>query len=88
MMHSLLFQMALLPLTMCRYFATELRTTRVNRYLPLNSMVAFHKYMGYMMAGQLTFLVGLFFLHFGTLCAAHKAGKEPNVRGPEINPVL
>jgi hypothetical protein len=44
--HVLLLGMALLPLTMCRKMLAWLSTTRVNRYLPTDSLVSIHQFYG------------------------------------------
>eukprot|EP01134_Creolimax_fragrantissima_P004739 CFRG4739T1 len=71
-MHSLLFQMALLPLSMCKYLITVLRSTRFKRLVPFDYFVRAHIYLGYQMGIQLVVAFIVFVLFFGTLCAKHK----------------
>lgn len=75
-MHSLLFTMALLPLTMCRFTITKLRNSWFGKYFPFDYMIEFHKWLGYVMGVQLlvTFLV--FVGHFAKLCDDYRNGIE------------
>ncbi|KNC84175.1 hypothetical protein SARC_03597 [Sphaeroforma arctica JP610] len=76
-MHSLLFQMSLLPISMCKYFITVLRSTRFKRLIPFDYFVRAHIYLGYQMGIQLIVSLVVFVLFFGSLCAKYKAGTEP-----------
>jgi predicted ferric reductase len=83
-MHAILFQMALLPLTMCRVSLARLAQTELERFVPFNRITAFHIHLGYTM---ITFvLVGtvVFFIFFGIMCDEQKRGIEPlNKKGEE-----
>ena len=48
-MHAILFQMALLPLTMSRYSIAALSETVLNDFVPLNRAVRMHVHLGYVM---------------------------------------
>lgn len=66
--HAILFQMALLPLTMCRYTISTMSDTVLNRYIPFNRATRMHVYLGYATV-VLTMVAGLgFFLFYGSLC--------------------
>lgn len=68
-MHAILFQMALIPLTMSRYTISVLCDTIVNRFVPLNRALRMHIHLGYTMV-LIVFLATVFFLiFFGVLCA-------------------
>ena len=41
-MHAILFQMALLPLTMSRYTISSLSNSKLDRFFPLNKMLRMH----------------------------------------------
>lgn len=45
-MHAILFQMTLIPLTMCRYTIASLSGSRLDGYFPLNRMLRMHIHMG------------------------------------------
>lgn len=67
-MHAILFQMALLPLTMARYSIASLSDSIVNVFVPLNRALRMHIHLGYTMI-IIVFLVSLFiFAFFGFLC--------------------
>ncbi|CAB9518019.1 generating NADPH oxidase heavy chain subunit [Seminavis robusta] len=68
-MHAVLFQMALIPLTMCRYTIAGLSESVVNSVVPLNRMIRLHIHLGYTICILLVLSTILFFIFFGTLCA-------------------
>lgn len=69
-MHAILFQMALLPLTMSRYTIAQLATsTGLSKFIPLNRMLAIHKHLGYVMVGCVFLATVFFFAFFGLLCS-------------------
>lgn len=76
-MHSLLYQMAFLLLSMCRNALTWARRTQLSRYLPLNDITSVHTSIGMLILGQTIATLLLFVAHFGSLCAWHKAGMDP-----------
>ena len=77
-MHAILFQMALLPLTMARQSVAALSQTYFGkRFLPLHKVVAMHVHLGYVMVSFVFASTILFFIFFGQGCAQQKSGKEP-----------
>ena len=48
-MHAILFQMALIPLSMSRYSISALSGSIMNRFVPLNRAVRIHIHLGYVM---------------------------------------
>eukprot|EP00808_Paulinella_micropora_P023197 g4106.t1 len=56
------------------YFLTKLRGTWLCRVLPLDHIVIFHKYLGYVVGLQLLATFVVFLGHFGKLC--RDAGEE------------
>ena len=67
-MHAILFQMSLLPLTMCRYSIAEMTTSSLERYIPLNRILRMHIHLGYVMIGIVTLATTVFLIFFGVLC--------------------
>lgn len=80
-MHVILFQMALLPLTMSRYLVTQLSETWVKRYFPFGYLMEYHFIMGYIMVGTVFASTIIFFAFFGLLCNEQKSGVEPSPNG-------
>ena len=81
-MHAILFQMALLPLTMARSTVAYLSQTYIGRkYIPLHKVVAMHVHLGYVMVGFVFGSTILFFVFFGQGCVQQKTGKEPSPNG-------
>lgn len=71
-MHAILFQMALIPLTMSRYSIAQLASnnnTGLSNFVPLNRMLEIHKHLGYCMVGFLFAATIMFFTFFGLLCS-------------------
>ena len=67
-MHAILFQMALIPLTMSRYTISTLSESFVTRFVPFNRVLRMHIHLGYTMV-LIVFLATAFFLiFFGVLC--------------------
>jgi len=67
-MHAILFQMALIPLTMARYSIATLSGTVLNRFIPMNRSLRIHIHLGYTMVIVVFFATILFFTFFGLLC--------------------
>jgi hypothetical protein len=67
--HAILLQMALIPLTMCRFSIAALTESVLDRFLPLNRMIKIHIHLGYSTVGLVVFATLLFLVHDGTLCA-------------------
>jgi len=76
-MHAILFQLALLPLTMCRATLASLSTTKLSLVLPFAHVTDFHIFLGYVFCTVMILAVILFFAFFGKVCADHRAGKDP-----------
>ena len=70
-MHAILFQLALLPMTMCRVSLTYLaRFETIHRFLPLERIQSMHNYLGYLVVGLVSVATLFFFVFFGYMCAA------------------
>ncbi|MGK3755875.1 MAG: hypothetical protein ACI8RD_008185, partial [Bacillariaceae sp.] len=68
-MHAILFQMALIPITMCRCSISALAGSVVNKVIPLNRSLAIHIHLGYTMIIIVFFATIFFFFFFGLLCS-------------------
>mmetsp|Transcript_41778 Transcript_41778/g.87688 ORF Transcript_41778/g.87688 Transcript_41778/m.87688 type:complete len:516 (-) Transcript_41778:72-1619(-) len=68
-MHAILFQMALIPLTMSRYSIATLSKGKLNNYIPLNKALRIHIHLGYTMVSIVFFATIVFFVFFGILCS-------------------
>jgi hypothetical protein len=68
--HVILFQLALLPFTMCRVSLTYLAShcKWLYRFLPLDQMVRMHIYLGYVVVVLVALATALFFVFFGYMC--------------------
>lgn len=71
LMHAVLFQLALIPLTMARYTIAALSScnTILRQFVPLHQAPAMHIYLGYWVVTAVTIATIVFVLFFGTLCA-------------------
>ena len=67
-MHAILFQLALLPLTMSRFSIASLSDSIVNRFLPLNKTLEMHVHLGYITICIVFASTIVFFIFFGKLC--------------------
>jgi predicted ferric reductase len=68
-MHAILFQMALIPLTMARFSISTLCESFVDKILPLNRTFRMHIHLGYTMIIIVFWAVIFFFAFFGLLCS-------------------
>lgn len=68
-MHAILFQLGLLPLTMCRLIISKASNTFVNTIIPFNEMLKCHIAIGYMLVLMLFFTIVVFLMFFGVNCA-------------------
>jgi predicted ferric reductase len=68
-MHAILFQMALIPLTMARFSIAALSESLLDRFIPLNKAVRIHIHLGYTMVVIVFFATIFFFAFFGLLCS-------------------
>jgi predicted ferric reductase len=75
-MHALLFQMALLPLTMCKYSVMQLVQSPLRNYIPFNRITRMHIHIGYVLVGIVFLATLFFFTFFGMLCQEQKDGTE------------
>mmetsp|Transcript_255 Transcript_255/g.620 ORF Transcript_255/g.620 Transcript_255/m.620 type:complete len:915 (+) Transcript_255:51-2795(+) len=69
--HAILFQTALLPLTMSRFSISQLSTSwpGITKFVPLNRMFEIHIHLGYLMVGLAVFCtMGLILLN-GLICS-------------------
>jgi predicted ferric reductase len=80
-MHAILFQMALLPLTMSRATVAKLSTTKFGKFVPLDKIVGMHIHLGYCMCSFVFASTILFFVFFGQACADQHKGREPTPGG-------
>jgi len=93
-MHAILFQIALIPLTMSKYTAATLSNTRASRFIPMNRMLLIHIHLGYIMVTLVFLSTVLFLTFFGILCAdgedafCHKLKSEIMITGYIIIGVL
>ena len=82
-----LFQMALIPLTMSRYTIAALSSSRLNYYLPLDKSLRIHIYLGYTMVSISIMALIIFFVFLGLLCSegdeasCDKLGSEIMITG-------
>lgn len=70
-MHAILFQLALIPLTMSRYTLTSLSRTPVSKFIPFNHMSSMHIYLGYITI-LIVFLATVTFFTFLGYCARNR----------------
>lgn len=80
-MHVLLFQMALLPLTMCRVSLSYLNQTSFKKVLPLNNILAVHIYLGYLVVGLSLMVTITYLAYYGILCEDEGTGDDNNADG-------
>jgi hypothetical protein len=73
-MHAILFQMALLPLTMCRFSISTLADSVANRIIPFNRTLRMHIHLGYTMVLVLT--AATFFFSASLVYFAAKASNH------------
>lgn len=74
-MHAILFQMALLPLTMCRYSIAGLSESFLSTVVPLNRTLGMHIHLGVVMILIIFLATIVFFGFFGFMCV-HE-GEQP-----------
>ena len=67
-MHAILFQLALIPLTMSRFSIASLSGSIVERFVPLNRTLQMHIHLGYTMVLIVFTATCVFFTFFGVLC--------------------
>ena len=72
-MHAILFQMALIPLTMSRFSIAALTESFVDKIVPLNRMLRMHIHLGYVTIIIVFFASIFFFTFFGIICASGDA---------------
>uniref|UniRef100_A0A7S3PTV5 FAD-binding FR-type domain-containing protein n=1 Tax=Chaetoceros debilis TaxID=122233 RepID=A0A7S3PTV5_9STRA len=72
-MHVILFQLAVLPLTMCRLLITNAACSSnrfLSSYIPFGAMTKFHIAIGYAVMVLLLVSTIVFFIFFGALCSS------------------
>eukprot|EP00419_Tripos_fusus_P015082 CAMPEP_0172762064 /NCGR_PEP_ID=MMETSP1074-20121228/172737_1 /TAXON_ID=2916 /ORGANISM="Ceratium fusus, Strain PA161109" /LENGTH=407 /DNA_ID=CAMNT_0013596393 /DNA_START=115 /DNA_END=1334 /DNA_ORIENTATION=+ len=77
LMHAILFQLVLIPLTMCRHLLVQLGKTPLKAIIPLEHITAFHIFLGYVFCFVMVGSVILFVTFFGKVCSDHNSGKDP-----------
>ena len=73
-MHLILFQLSVLPLTMCRHLISNLWNTYIGKIIPFYDMTKYHIAIGYTLMVLLFATIVVFIMFFGTLC---KSGAQP-----------
>jgi hypothetical protein len=68
-MHAILFQMALIPLTMARHSLATASTTFLSQLVPFRRVTAIHIHLGYTLVIIVVLSTILFFIFFGQLCS-------------------
>ena len=68
-MHAILFQLGILPLTMCRLIISKASSTSLNIIIPFNEMQKYHIAIGYALVVMLFFTIVVFLMFFGVVCA-------------------
>ena len=77
-MHAILFQLALVPLTMCRSTLAWLSTSSPLRgVFPFEHILQFHIFVGYLFCTIMVLSVIFFFIFFGKVCSDHLNGRDP-----------
>ncbi|GFH55317.1 hypothetical protein CTEN210_11793 [Chaetoceros tenuissimus] len=69
-MHAILYQLAILPLTMCRLLIANLSGTFVSKIIPFDEMTRCHIGIGYTFAFLLLITIIVFLMFFGTICSS------------------
>jgi predicted ferric reductase len=69
---AILFQMALIPLTMSRYSIASLSGTVLDRFIPLSRAMRIHVYLGYSMICLVLFATFALVTFYGSLCALNE----------------
>ena len=77
LMHQILFQLALIPITMSRRLLALLSTEGLGDMLPFQDMVKFHIQVGYAFCLIIVASTILFFVFFGKVCSDHLRGLDP-----------
>ena len=67
-MHTILFQLTIIPLTMCRLLISKLWLSPIGNYFPFNEMTKFHIALGYTFIFLLFATIVVFLMFFGVLC--------------------
>jgi len=67
-MHTILFQLTIIPLTMCRLLISKLWLSPIGDYFPFNEMTKFHIALGYTFIFLLFATIVVFLMFFGVLC--------------------
>jgi len=77
--HAILFQLAVIPLTMARHLLTLLSgSPTVNRIIPFPHMTEFHMHLGYTFCALTAFALVGFLIYYSKICADYNAGRDPD----------
>lgn len=68
-MHAILLQLALLPLTMCRYAISGASNTIFHKFIDLDGLIKYHIGIGYCFVALLFGSTMVFIGFFGFLCS-------------------
>lgn len=74
LMHAIMLQMSVLPLTMCHHTLESLADTILQRFVPLHRVQRLHIFIGTFVSTMLVFAVGGFLTFFGMLCRDSRNG--------------
>lgn len=77
LMHAILFQLALIPLTMSRRLLALLSTDALGTAFPFHHIMQFHVQVGYAFCVFIIGATALFFAFFGKICHDHNRGLDP-----------
>ena len=77
-MHAILFQIALVPLTMSKNLLSKASTASpLASVFPFEHVVSFHIFVGYLFCIIMILSVILFVVFFGKVCGDHQEGRDP-----------
>ena len=68
-MHAILFQLGMLPVTMCRLIISKASSTVFNDVIPFNEMLKCHIAIGYTLVFMLFCTIVVFLMFFGVNCS-------------------
>ena len=83
-MHVMLFQMTLLPLTMCRFLLTQLSLTPLKRVLPVNEMLGAHAYIGFVTVALSLLVTSSYLIYYGVICQREGTGLDDDHDDMEV----
>ena len=78
LMHAILLQLAIIPVTMCKALLSMLASSQLlSRAFPFARILNFHIQLGYTFCIFIILATILFFGFFGKICSDHKEDKDP-----------